>query len=103
MSMTKSEEDDKKCETNITYRLESAARGCSVLSFSKDGKLLACGCADLVLFPIRIYDVSSDNEPTCVSLTGTKMTSLVEILLELVSQIVSQHCSRLLQEPATML
>lgn len=37
----------------------NSIRGSLVLSFSMNGEYIACACADSVMFPIKVYQVSS--------------------------------------------
>jgi WD40 repeat protein len=42
---------------SLMCRLEAGPRGCFTCKFSHSGKYLCCGCADWVMFPLKVFDV----------------------------------------------
>src|SRR5690348_577101 len=59
----------------ISERESKRCRGCFVLKFSHSGQYLACACADAVLFPVKVFEMTSGN---CIKkFTGTEYKGLL--------------------------
>ena len=41
---------------SLLQQLEGGQRGCFIMRFSNDGRMIACACGDLILFHIKIFD-----------------------------------------------